>query len=375
MFNPELSDFPPFDFAARRQKLWDAIVALGGDSVLVTDEINVRYLSGFSGDSSYLLLTAGRHFILSDSRYDTQIATECPDLELVTRTAASEMKRLLAETLDGSGCEAVVYEADVVSKATFDGWVAEALRVQWLDSSGLVLGLRAVKDATEISIIRRSVEIAQQAFSDWCLELRGDWTERQAAYRLEALIREHGGTDRAFDIIVAGGPRAALPHAGATDQRLDAAPTLLLDWGAKFRGYTSDLTRVVCFEPPSPTLAKIHEIACEAQRLAIENIRPGASLKEVDQIARDYIKSAGYGDYFGHGLGHGFGLQIHESPRLSPIAKGTLVPGMVVTVEPGIYLPGEAGVRIEDDVLVTDTGNEVLSNLSRSLQDNQVKLR
>ncbi len=369
-----------FDYAARRQRLWQALTRPGAgcehcDAFLVTDETNVRYLSGFSGDSSYLVLGEHRQFILSDSRYDTQIGQECPDLELVTRTAAREMKAVLAETLGGQGWRRVAIESDAMSKATYDGFAAEMPAVEFADTRGLVLALRAVKDAAEIALIRRSIAIAEAAFLQWKQDLRGDWTELQAAYHLENLIRQHGGQGRAFDTIVAGGPRAALPHAGATDQPLGAHNTLLLDWGAKFQGYCSDLTRVLVAGDPPPKLAEIHAVALEAHTRAIAAIRPGARLQEVDAIARDTIAQAGYGDYFGHGLGHGFGLQIHESPRLSPTATEELAVGMIVTVEPGIYLPHDCGVRIEDDVLVTENGCEVLSQLPRSLADNRIDFR
>lgn len=369
-----------FDFAARRQRLWRALTAPGSgrercDAMLVTDETNVRYLSGFSGDSSYLLLGEHRQFILSDSRYDTQIGAECPDLELVTRTAAREMKAVLAETLGGQGWRRVAIESDALTKATYDGFAAELPAVEFMDTRGLVLGLRAVKDAAEIALIRRSIGIAEAAFLQWKEDLRADWTEVQAAHHLEHLIRQLGGQGRAFDTIVAGGPRAALPHAGATDQPLGAQTTLLLDWGAKFQGYCSDLTRVLVAGDPPAKLAEIHAVALEAHTRAIAAIRPGARLLEVDAIARDFIAASGYGAYFGHGLGHGFGLQIHESPRLSPTATSELEVGMVVTVEPGIYLPHDCGVRIEDDVLVTDNGCEVLSQLPRSLADNRIDFR
>lgn len=361
-----------FDYLARRQRLLRLVAEKKAEAILVTDETNVRYLSGFSGDSSYLLLANDRQIIISDSRYDTQIATECPDLELVTRTAALEMKTLVGDTLRQLGRRPIAIESDAITKAGFDAIAAEAPGVSFMDTVGLVLSLRAIKDAAEIEIIRQSIHIAETAFRQLCGEIRAEWTELQAAFRLEEIIRKLGGQGRAFDTIVAGDSRAALPHAGATSHALGSAATVLFDWGAKYRNYCSDLSRVVVTGTPSANLEKIHQIALEAQLKSIAAIRPGARLKDVDSIARDHIAQSGYGPYFGHGLGHGFGLQIHESPRLSPLAKDHLEIGMVVTVEPGIYLPNDCGVRIEDDVLVTAEGCEVLSNLPRSLQDNRV---
>jgi Xaa-Pro aminopeptidase len=362
-----------FDYPARRERLLRLVAQKNAAAVLVTDEINVRYLSGFSGDSSYLLLSDERQFIISDSRYDTQIAKECPDLELVTRTAAQEMKTLVGETIRQLGRQPIAIESDSITKAGFDAIAAEVPGVAFLDTTGLGLSLRSIKDKAEMDVIRQSIRLAESAFLQLRGELRPEWTELQAAYRLEEIIRHLGGQGRAFDTIVAGDERAALPHAGATSHRIGSARTVLFDWGAKFRNYCSDLTRVVVTGKPSANLEKIHQVAVEAQQKAIAAIRPGASLKAVDAIARDHIAASGFGPYFGHGLGHGFGLQIHESPRLSPLAKDNLEVGMVVTVEPGIYLPNDCGVRIEDDVLVTVDGCEVLSNLPRSLQDNRVE--
>jgi len=363
-----------FDYPRRRETLWKKVQALPAQAILVTDEINVRYLSGFSGDSSYLLLSDQVQCLISDSRYDTQIEAECPDLALVTRTAAEEMKAVVGETLRRFGLRTVAIEADALTKSAYDGLVSAAGSVEFVDTVGLVLTQRAVKDEQEIALIRQSIRIAELAFKDLVADLRADWTELQTAHFLEERIRRRGGDGRAFDSIIAGGARAALPHAGASSQLLGQSTSILVDWGAKYQGYCSDLTRVLTIGPPSATLRKIHAIACAAQAQAIAAIRPGALLKDVDARARQTIAENGYAAYFGHGLGHGFGLQIHESPRMSPLATEALQVGMIVTVEPGIYLPGDCGVRIEDDVLVTESGCEVLSTLPQSLEDSQVVL-
>jgi len=361
-----------YDFQRRRDLLVAKLAETGADAMLVTDLTNVRYLTGFSGDSTYLLLTAAQAWLLSDSRYDTQIAQECPDLELVSRTAAREMVDLVAETLRSAGVSSVAIESDAMSKWTFDLLSAAAAQIRWIDTHGMVQAQRAVKDSDEIQVIRQAVRMAQTAFLQWRAQLSGELSERAAAYRLENEIRRLGGEGQAFDTIVAVDDRAALPHAGATDHQLAGARSILVDWGARFQGYHSDLTRVLLLAPPSPQLEEIHRVVVAAQRAAIAMIRPGVETNQVDGAARQVIAQAGYGPAFGHGLGHGFGLQIHEQPRLSPLATGTLAPGMVVTVEPGIYLPGQCGVRIEDDVLVTADGCEVLSDLPQSLQDNWI---
>lgn len=363
-----------FDYLSRRQKLLENIRTLDVDAILITDEINVRYLSGFTGDSTYLLLSPTHQFIISDSRYDTQIADECPDLELVTRTARVEMQQSISDTVAKAGYSKIAYESDALTKHRFDQFLQAMPSVQWCDTQQLVVNQRAVKDEQEIQIIRHSIDLAQRAFLAAKATLSGGQTERQVAHRMEATIRDLGGQGRAFDMIVGVGPRAALPHAGITDCRIDASSFVLLDWGANYAGYASDLTRVLVTGSVSQEFTKVYETVRQAQLKAIQTIRPGAKLVDVDSAARDFIADAGYGDYFGHGLGHGFGLQIHEQPRFSPTAQGVLEPGMVITVEPGIYLPGNLGVRIEDDVLVTEDGCEVLSSLPTALEDNIVSL-
>jgi len=363
-----------FDFARRRAQIFKTVQEMGGDAILVTNEINVRYLSGFTGDSSYLLLTADKQMILSDSRYDTQIRDECSDLELVTRTAKIEMRQSIAQTVAGVGAQRIVIETDAMTKAVFDGLCQELPSVSWKDSSLLIQNQRAVKDAQEVELICKSVDLAQQAFVRMRSTLSGEMTERQVAHQMENTIRELGGEGRAFDMIVGVGPRAALPHAGISTVKIKEAASVLIDWGANYQGYASDLTRVLITGEPSTQLIEIYNVVLQAQQIAIQLIQPGADLRSIDQAARQHIQDSGYGDFFGHGLGHGFGLQIHEQPRFSPTAQGVLSPGMVVTVEPGIYIPDECGVRIEDDVLVTHNGHEVLSDLPKSLEDNFVSL-
>ncbi len=226
------------------------------------------------------------------------------------------------------------------------------------------LRMREVKDATEIAEIRTAVEQAQRGLQCLRASLMGTMTELQAAHDLEHAMRRFGGLKAAFEPIVAVGP--ALPHAQPGHSRIDEADFVLIDWGSTSSGgYRSDLTRVLVTGKIPPKLEKVYNIVLEAQRAAIEAIRPGIACKDVDAVARDIITKSGYGKRFGHGLGHGIGLDIHEGPRFSPISESVLKPGMVVTVEPGIYLPGWGGVRIEDDVLVTRNGHEVLTSVPK----------
>ena len=235
--------------------------------------------------------------------------------------------------------------------------------------SGLVEELRSVKDAEEIAEIRAAVRLAERAFSSVIPGLTGDMTERDVAHALEAQIRRFGGQGHAFEPIVAVGDRAALPHYTPGRRTLSESGLLLIDWGARGAGgYRSDLTRTFATGKLSAKMEKVHGIVLEALTKATAAIRPGAKASEVDAVGRGVIEQAGFGKYFGHGLGHGIGLQVHEGVRLSTISTDVLKVGQIVTVEPGIYLPGVGGVRIEDDVLVTRDGFEVLSTLPRELQ-------
>jgi Xaa-Pro aminopeptidase len=226
--------------------------------------------------------------------------------------------------------------------------------------------LRQIKDADEINQIREAIRQAERGFAMLKASLSGSMSELQAANELEQAMRRFGARQASFETIIAVGDRAALPHARPTSARIEEAAFVLVDWGAtNIQGYRSDLTRMVATGTISPKLEKLHGVVLNAQQRAIKAIRPGIAASEVDSVGREVIAKAGWGKNFGHGMGHGIGLEIHEGPRLSRISKDVLKPGMVVTVEPGIYLPGMGGIRIEDDILVTRDGHEVLSSLSR----------
>lgn len=358
------------DFIAERQKkLRSALKRQGADALLVTDETNVTYLTGFTGDSSYLFISSKNCILLSDSRYTIQIAEECPGLEADIRTAKTSMLQRVKKVCSSAKINNLAIEADSLTKSSHDQIQTELPSVQLIDTAGIVAGLRAIKDKHEIALIRQSVSIAERAFNVIRAQLTGDQTELEVAHNLEHTIRRFGGSRCAFDPIVGVGPRGALPHGQPSKMKIEEHSFTLIDWGAQFRGYASDLTRILVTGKISPKLQRIYDIVLKAQLAAIRHIKPGVSLAAVDQKARKIIDDAGFGSRFGHGLGHGFGLQIHEQPRLSPVAKGELKAGMVVTVEPGIYLPGWGGIRIEDDVLITRDGHEVLTTVPKQLDE------
>ncbi len=359
-------------FSGRRSRLRRKLKAIDAQAALISDPVNVRYLTGFTGDSSYLLLANARQILISDSRYETQIAQECPGVSVEIRDASQTTEQLAAQVINRVKPGPLAVEADSLSKASYDGLSQNLKSTPLIDTTGLVSTLRAIKDKTELDTIRRAIRVAQKAFQTVCAQLLPAQTELEIAFELEHQIRQLGGEGCAFPPIVGIGAQAALPHGRPGGTKIDAAPFVLIDWGATVCGYMSDLTRVVSTGKISPKFQRVYQTVLQAQQAAIDRIRPGAELVEVDRAARSVIADAGFGKYFGHGLGHGFGLEIHELPRLSPASQGALEPGMVVTVEPGIYLPGWGGVRIEDDILVTSDGNELLTNLPRDWESHCV---
>ena len=356
-------------FAQRRDKLRKLIRKAGADALLVTDFTNVTYLTGFTGDDSYLLVTLAGEVMISDSRYTIQLEEECPGLELEIRSSGTRMIDSVAQVVTTAKAKKLGIEASTMSVALHEALSAALDTVELVSTKELVEELRVVKDREEIEAIRRAAVLARRGFDVLRATLTGEKSEKQVAAELEHQLRLFGAKGCSFPPIIAAGARAALPHARPTDQKIGESDFVLIDWGANEGLYVSDLTRILVTGKISPKLERIYGVVLNAQMAAIEAIRPGITCEEVDQVARSIIAKAGSEKNFGHGLGHGIGLQIHEAPRLAPGQSVELKPGMIVTVEPGIYLSGWGGVRIEDDVLVTRTGYEVLSDVPKQWED------
>ncbi|MEM1226290.1 MAG: Xaa-Pro peptidase family protein [Planctomycetota bacterium] len=357
----------------RIARLRDTVETGKFDAMLITDETNVRYLSGFTGDSSWLLIDATEAMILSDRRYETQIAAECPTLTAAIRPPDQKLPELLAEQLSHHSAQTIGFEAAHVSVSMLQTWQQSQPNVQWVETSGVVEALRAIKDGSEIGRIRRAVTVAQRAFTSVTHQWNPRMTERDIAFGLESAMRSMGASGVSFTPIVGVQPNGALPHYEPGDVALGQCDSLLIDWGACVDGYCSDLTRTLHrADGDGPMMSRFrsaYAAVLDAQEAAITTIRDGVDAREVDAAARQLLTAAGYGEAFKHGLGHGFGLQIHEDPRMSPMSEGPLKSGMVVTVEPGVYFEGEFGIRIEDDLLVTEQGCERLSCLPKGLDD------
>ena len=361
------------NYEQRRGRILRRFREVGIDSLLVSSVSSVRYLTGFTGDSSWLFVSPGLTVILSDTRYETQLSAECPDLRAEIRDAGSTVVELAARTMRSAGVRQTGFEAEHLTWATHRALqiaVESASCGGLLPMTGLVERQREVKDRFELEQIREAIRIAERGFGVVRSSLRATQTETDIRYLLEASMRDFGGHGPAFEPIIGVGPTAALPHAHAGQRLVSEHPVLLIDWGAtNAAGYRSDLTRVLITGKPTKQIERVYQTVLGAQRAAIAAIRPGARCADVDRIARGMIADAGFEKFFGHGLGHGFGLDIHESLRMSPLSNKEFEPGMVVTVEPGVYLPGKFGVRIEDDILVTPDGCEGLTKVHREFEE------
>ncbi|MGL6225840.1 MAG: M24 family metallopeptidase [Thermoguttaceae bacterium] len=351
-------------FLTRRNRLRGLLKTSGVEAVLITNFTNVTYLTGFSGDDSFLLVHAKGDTIISDGRYTTQISEECPGLDVYIRPGNVSLYNAVVQVIDSFSFaeKKLAIEADSLTLAAQSA-ISEKLP-SWIliPTNSWVESLRQIKDKYEIERIRRAIHVAKRGYDLVRCVLEPDQSEIDIRNDLEYAMRKFGADDRSFNSIVAVGKRAALPHAVPTSQQVKESELLLLDWGAKCNGYVSDLTRTLVTKKPSLKFKKIYNTVLRAQKQAIEAIRPGVVAESVDRIARKIIEDAGFGGHFNHGLGHGIGLLVHESGRLSQHSQLVLQPGMIMTVEPGIYLVDWGGIRIEDDVLVTKNGFEVLSS-------------
>lgn len=347
---------------SRLSQFQASLADYGVDAALITSPQNRFYLSGFTGSTATLVITSSKAWILTDSRYLTQVKSECPLFELV------EVKGRYTDFIKNLlGNQAIVgFEG---SDVTFDWYDSYTRALSHYTFKRLDLShLRDVKDANEVAIMKEAGKIAIQALENTLPQVKAGMTERQAELILVTEMKKLGATKESFDTIVASGVRGALPHGHASDKVINEGEFITFDFGCIYQGYCSDITRTVVLGQPKDTqLVEIYEIVREAQQRAVDAIRPGLKGSDVDKVARDYIASKGYGAYFGHGTGHGLGILVHEYPSVSPAGDTVLAPGHVVTVEPGIYIEGLGGVRIEDDVLVTPQGHEVLNGFTKQL--------
>lgn len=337
----------------------------GCDAALITNANDIRYLTGFSGDDSYAVVAPRSVVVISDFRFEE-------DLHVVNGIARVHLRsgdivdavRTVVGDLDP---DAIAFQSEHVS-VQLRQKLAKAVGASRLKpTTGLLAELRLIKDDSEIRTIRRAVKIQEAAMLETLKAIKPGQTEAHIAALLEFNMKSLGAQGVSFPTISAARANGSKPHAVPGSVKTARNQPLLLDWGARVDGYCSDMTRTFCLGKWPRGLDRVYEVVLEAQVAAIKAVKPGASTRDVDAVARDIITEAGYGDRFGHGLGHGIGLDIHEGPRVARLGESTLKPGMIVTIEPGVYLPGVGGVRIEDDILVTATGASNLCSLPKSL--------
>jgi Xaa-Pro aminopeptidase len=334
------------------------------DACLVFSEVNRNYLTGFTGSSGALLLLPSTALFITDSRYTLQAGRQVKGATVLLQTRALLVDAL--EQLKRAKAKRIGFEASHLTVTQYQWLLKELPKATWVPLQGVVESLRLVKDGGEKVALRQAGRVADQTFHHILSFIKAGIAERELASEMEHFMRRQGADGPSFETIVASGWRSALPHGIASSKLLEKGDFIVFDFGCRLDGYCSDMTRTVCLGTPTGFQRKIYGIVQKAQAAGLRAIRPGGSTGSVDLAARSVIAKAGYAAHFGHGTGHGVGREVHEDPRVGPKAKDLLQPGMAITCEPGIYLAGKFGVRIEDLALVTDQGHE---NLYRTTKD------
>ena len=351
-------------FSKRIETLRKVMAERGLDAVLLQGDVNRNYMSGFKGDESYSIITMDKAIFITDSRFTEQATQEVKDYEV------REYQRPFEAFLDKIGKEfnikKIGFEENVLTYELYNSY-KEAVSCELIPLNGVIETLREIKCEKEIEIMRKAQNIADKGFEHILKFIKPGMTEREIGLELEFYMRKLGATGLSFPSIVASGVRSSLPHGMATEKVVENGDFLTLDFGVVYDGYCSDMTRTIVIGEPNEKMKEIYNVVLKAQEAALKAVKPGISCYDLDKIARDIITEAGYGEYFGHGLGHGVGRVVHELPMVNFRSKEILKPGMVITDEPGIYIPNFGGVRIEDIILVTEDGYEVFSKSPKEL--------
>ncbi len=334
------------------------------DGILIIGAPNRRYVTRFTGTAGAALITEKEALFITDFRYKDQAKEQVSGYEIVIQTGT--IYEEIAKRVEKLGIKKLGFEHSL-SYGDYERLAKLLASTTLVPTDRLVEKLRIIKDETEIEIMQEAATIADKAFEHILTYIRPGVTEKEVANELEFFMRREGADSASFDIIVASGVRSALPHGVASEKKIENGELVTLDFGAYYKGYCSDITRTVAVGSIEPKLKEIYEIVLEAQKRGVAGIKAGMTGKQADALTRDFIAEKGYGDYFGHSTGHGVGMDIHEEPRLSKTSATILKPGMVVTVEPGIYISGLGGVRIEDEILITADGNRSLTKAPKEL--------
>lgn len=346
-------------------KLRDLLVEKELDALLITSSFNRRYMTDFTGTAGIAIVSKNDAVFITDFRYMEQAHEQVKDFRIV-----QHMKTIIEEValqVEEMDIKKLGFEKEDLTYGMYELY-KNNVKAELVPTAGLVEKLRIIKTPEELEVLRQAAKIADDAFTHICGYIKPGMTELQVANELEFFMRQQGATSSSFDTIVASGVRGALPHGVASEKKIQTGELVTMDYGALYNGYISDITRTVAVGEPSKQMREIYEITLTAQKMAVEGFKPGLTGVQADAIARDYIISKGYGEAFGHSTGHGIGLEVHESPGLSSRSEVVLEPNMTVTAEPGIYLPGIGGVRIEDDLIITENGCERLTHSTKELQ-------
>jgi Xaa-Pro aminopeptidase len=346
------------------EKLRKALLEKNVDGLLITNEFNRRYMTGFTGTAGVAIVSQEDAVFITDFRYTEQAKKQIQDFRIVQHEGV--LFKEVATQVENMGIKSLGFEKDTMTYGMYETYKS-LIQADLIPVSGLIEKIRLIKTEQEINIIKVACEIADNAFSHILKFIKPGVTELEVSNELEFFMRSLGATSSSFDTIVASGVRSALPHGVATDKVIEKGDFVTLDFGALYNGYISDITRTIAVGQPSEKLVEMYNTVLESQVLALQKVGPGMTGIEADAVARDYLTQKSYGEAFGHSTGHGIGLEVHEGPALSSRSEVVLEPNMVVTIEPGIYLPGIGGVRIEDDILITETGNEKLTHSNKDL--------
>jgi len=348
------------EYKSRISYLRDQISKTDIDTLFISNKDNIRYYSGFTGTFAFLLISESKAIIITDSRYTLRAEEESPDYEIYKLKSGDnwiENSTNLAKT------KIIGYEGDYVSVNLLNQLQKKAEKInKWKDFSEKITLGRIIKSDKETEILQKTINISDSAFNNVSKKIVTGMTEKDVGWEMEKEMRELGAESPSFDTIVASGINGSKPHHSPTDKLISDNEAITIDMGAKYKGYCSDLTRTIFIGDPDEKFKKIYTTVLKAQLISMETAKPDMTGEEIDKIARDIITSEGYGEYFGHSLGHGVGIEIHENPGVGPNSKNNIKPGMVYTIEPGIYIENWGGIRIEDMVIMTENGNNLLSH-------------
>ena len=348
------------EYKSRISYLRDKISESDIDTLFISNKDNIRYYSGFTGTFAFLLISKEKSIIITDSRYTLRAEEESPDYEIYQLKSGDNW---IENSTNITKTKIIGYEGDHVSVNLLNQLKKRAEKINaWKDFSEKITLGRIIKSEEEVRILQETINISDSAFNTVSKKINIGMTEKDVAWEMEKEMRELGAESPSFDTIVASGINGSKPHHSPTDKLINNNEAITIDMGAKYKGYCSDLTRTIFIGGPDEKFKKIYTTVLRAQLISMETAQPEMTGEEIDKIARDIIAAEGYGEYFGHSLGHGVGIEIHENPGVGPNSKNSIKPGMVYTIEPGIYIENWGGIRIEDMVIMTESGNNLISH-------------